>query len=620
MNKQHRKWGVFIPPMGAARQVMHNAVSALAELGEQFTPIDTLSYENSFQQILKPEHADLSFDMYNQSWVCKAIEEEWTHVLVGALSPVNSWTLRILKKLNITRVIWFYEDYRKAAYWREQINDYDLFCAIQKGELEEAAGDRYRYLPTGALPSTARIHPAESRAYDIAFIGIPSTYRIEILEQLVSAGVNVAIAGEGWEKAPQSLQNHVVHSGWIDEPESIQLYGNSRMGLNISQESPWDERGNSVSQISPRLYELAAYGTFPVTEDLPLGDHIYSDLELIRFRSVQELLTGITRLLNEGISYDIYHTNRTAVLSKHLYTNRIKELISWVSETKQNHTPQVNPGKTALFTTCDENYVVFTLVAFESFRRFNPDIPCYLFGIFENRERVEAIGRAMGVEIISIDEENYPFRDCYHIETGKALWPKTCFGYFTAWEHLYEQGIEHALYIDADVFCNKPVDYSFLIEQTRGISGVTSKENVLNSGVLFFNIPYLKQINFTDLAKKYYSSAKICNHDECDTYCHELGDQELLALIIKEENLLYSELDNIYNYFLLYPYERCLLKNKRIIEDENEVVLLHIMLKPWLPEASQVTTYPLLQYAYQEWQQFVTSILPKLKEVEEQVQ
>lgn len=332
MNNQHRRWGVFIPPQGAARQVMQRAVQSLNEIGELFSQIDTLSYETTYQDILKSEHRDLSFDMYNQSWVCKAIEEEWTHILVGALSPISSWTLRILKKLNITRVIWFYEDYRKATYWREQLEDYDLFCAVQKGEIQHAAGDHFRFLPTASLPCTNRIHPAEDRAYDIAFIGIPSPYRIEILKQLVSAGVKVAIAGEGWESAPQSLQHHVVHSGWIDESHSIQLYENSRMGLNISQESPWDEAGNSVSQISPRLYELAAYGTFPVTENLPLGEHIYNDLDLIRFNTVQDLLTEVTQILNEGVSYDLYHSNRTAVLSKHLYTNRMKELVSWVSE------------------------------------------------------------------------------------------------------------------------------------------------------------------------------------------------------------------------------------------------------------------------------------------------
>ncbi len=328
MGQKLRKWGVVIPPTGAAREVMLSVVRTMDKMGEVYSLIDSLAYQEAFEAMMAENSKDMALDFWNQYWVCKALQEEWTHTLVGALAPVTVQTIRLWKKIGVISVHWFYEDYRQIEYWKIQATEYDLFCAVQKEPLRELVGTGFRFLPTATEGgSSLPFADFDHRKYDLMFIGIPSEYRIKILEMLSAHGVKIAIAGPYWNRVP-TLYQYVVIDGWVDQVTTEKLYSASRLGLNISQSDPELER--SVHQVSPRIYDLAGYGTLPITEDLPLGDDLYKELKLIRFSDCDELLQKVREVLDNGISSEIYLHNREAIQKGHLYKQRVEQIISWV--------------------------------------------------------------------------------------------------------------------------------------------------------------------------------------------------------------------------------------------------------------------------------------------------
>jgi hypothetical protein len=57
---------------------------------------------------------------------------------------------------------------------------------------------------------------ASKRPCDVAFVGIPSAYRISALERLAANGFSLAIAGSGWKSYHGALDPHIVRREWTD--------------------------------------------------------------------------------------------------------------------------------------------------------------------------------------------------------------------------------------------------------------------------------------------------------------------------------------------------------------------------------------------------------------------
>lgn len=325
-----RKWGLFVPPSGAAREVMISVARTMELMGEQIVIIDCAAYQQGIEAMMTPESKDMALDIWNQNWVCKALEEQWTHILVGALSPVMTRTLKLWKMINIKLVHWFYEDFRKVDYWKNQAPFYDLYCCVQKEPLSSEIAQSYRFLPT----AVETIHyvpllPAEKKRFTISFVGIPTPYRISVIKALTDAGIPVALAGPNWKHEP-TLAEFVVLDGWANDATARELYNLSLMGLNISQEDPAQER--EFHQVSPRLYDMAANGTIPVTERLPLGDHILSHLTAEQFDTVDELISIIKRIQSTPFQRDVLERNREIIAGGHTYQKRIEQIIQWLEE------------------------------------------------------------------------------------------------------------------------------------------------------------------------------------------------------------------------------------------------------------------------------------------------
>jgi len=327
-----QRWFIVIPPSGAAREVILQALRAFNSIPfietKQF---DCLHYLNAFTGLIKePEH-NLVTDLLNQSLVISCIDFDATHCLTGALSPVTAFSLKLLRKKGIKTIHWFYEDYLRALYWKNIISQYDYFCAIQNGPFPDICSQNstvYHFLPTAHGGSDFCIIDAE-RPYDVAFVGIPSAYRISVLEALYKKGFKLAVGGTGWNNYSGPLSGSIVQNTTINHDQFMKLLQKSKIGINLSIENP--ENRIDV-HISPRVYDILAAGCILVSENVPLLFDFLPNCHFHVFSNIEHLSNLMSSLIeNHREEYKYSESNRKTIFKEHLYANRIKELIHLVS-------------------------------------------------------------------------------------------------------------------------------------------------------------------------------------------------------------------------------------------------------------------------------------------------
>lgn len=321
---------LVLPPEGAARNVASKTADAFQKkLGpDLFKCFDSLTYYQAFSKLLREPDENLTIDLLNQSLIITCLDFGANHLITGALSPVTLFTLNLLRKQKITTTHWFYEDFRRALYWKEIISGYDHFCTIQKGNFPEIckkSSTSYHFLPTATAFSHDKIVHSQQDLYDIAFIGIPSSYRVSVLEKLYSSGFSLAIAGSGWNFYRGPLENVILSAGWTNDSQIQTILSQAKIGINLSVENPI---GREDVHISPRVFDIMACGATLLTEDVPL---IYDSLPECSFHTFTDsddlCLKAKSILLMTEIEKTTSDKNRTQILNNHTFANRIDELM-----------------------------------------------------------------------------------------------------------------------------------------------------------------------------------------------------------------------------------------------------------------------------------------------------
>lgn len=329
-----QRWFLALPPDGAARSVGTHVINAFKErLGAAACKtFDILAFRESYQKALKQPTNDMVVDLLNQSLAVSCFDFQTTHFLSLALCPITLFTLLLLRKHGITTIHWFYEDHRRAVYWKDVVAGYSHFCTIQRGPLPEAcvkAGAAYHFLPTAtAFPgATPLSHP---RKYAIAFIGVPSRYRIAVLERLAQEGFSLAIAGSGWRRYAGILQKMIVNNRWTSDEESFRILSQAIIGINLSLDEP-DDR--TEVHISPRVYDILAAGALLVSEEVPLLAESLPGCSYHAFNTVDEACSVIKMLLSSYNSFtaDSEHGRQT-VLREHTYAKRVEEILKFTEK------------------------------------------------------------------------------------------------------------------------------------------------------------------------------------------------------------------------------------------------------------------------------------------------
>jgi hypothetical protein len=327
------RWFIVIPPSGAARFVAQHTSNIFSEkLGKNRVKVfDSLVYEKSFKSMLMKNDENLVIDLINQSMIISCLDFEATHFFSGALSPVSLFSLNLLRKHHVKTIHWFYEDYNRVTYWNAVFPGYDVFLTIQIGPFPEISIQKQRawhLLPTAASLAPVKTLSDEKRVFDIVFIGIPSAYRIKVLELIVESGFKCAIAGLGWDSYQGSLKQSIISGKWIDENQSALLLSSAKIGLNLSVDDP---AGKSDVHLSPRVFDTLMSGALLLTEETPLNREIMVGCSFETFSSPEHVRSAIDSILSNFKEYnDKRLENIQTVKSHHMYRNRVDQIITLV--------------------------------------------------------------------------------------------------------------------------------------------------------------------------------------------------------------------------------------------------------------------------------------------------
>jgi hypothetical protein len=328
------RWFVALSPQGGARAVGEQAIEALSRLSspEAVKVFDCKTYLKVFSSLLANPEESMVVDLLNHALIVQCLDFRATHLLVLSLCPVTLFTLKLLKNQRVATIHWFYEDFRLAVYWKDVIAGYDYFFAIQKGPIVRACASnnvRYGFLPTAAnsdalfdLPVIGRKSPV-----DVSFIGIPSLYRIRVLEFLAASGLKLAIAGEGWKQYQGPLDGSIINGAWTDVSQWEKILSDATVGLNLSLSDPEIDRENT--QVSPRVFDILRAGRVLVTEDVPLIHETLKQCTFYTFsneRQAFDVITSVISQMENEIAKAL--ANREIIRVQHMYENRVGEILA----------------------------------------------------------------------------------------------------------------------------------------------------------------------------------------------------------------------------------------------------------------------------------------------------
>jgi len=343
-----QKWLITIPPEGAARDLALAGAEALQEqAGIDLQVFDFRDFSFGYAKLLRSDDPDLVADMVAQSLLTKVMDVQAKVVVVSALCTVSAYFLQIFRKHKITTVHWFFEDYRRATYWDSVVQEYDYFFAMQKGALEAAVRQRTRFhfLPAAAemTADECQVQPQEwdTRSWDVCFVGLPSMYRILMLNRLAAAGYKLCVAGSGWnDLTPEAeaevhpaLREAVLSQSEVSRERHMSILRQSRIGLNLSVDIPQGDR--SVPQISPRAYDIAGCGTVLLTEKLGMTGVALSGLMYEEFEDENEMLAEVQKLLQFPPSLQDLQSNQLTVAEQHRVAHRMETLIDVIQAGRQ---------------------------------------------------------------------------------------------------------------------------------------------------------------------------------------------------------------------------------------------------------------------------------------------
>jgi hypothetical protein len=322
-------WMIVIPPAGAARAVGHHIAHAFASLGLAHETFDMGTTLRAMRGLLRLPDEQMATDLANQHLIVRTLDRPCTHLLVLALAPVTLFTLTLLRKHGVRTLHWFYEDFRRARYWRDVLDGYDCFAAVQRAPLEQACRERgVRFALVNTAAALAGARPSGTPRYDIAFVGIPSAYRVAMLTHLARNGFRLAIGGHGWKHYAGPLRRFVLYDDWMADEVVRGLLQAARIGVNLSVNSP--REGEGYAQLSPRAFDILAAGALLLTEDVPLTHEALTGCAYATFADEHQMLTEARRLCD---SFESLYPRRTAnqrvVREKHTYLQRVRTLVEF---------------------------------------------------------------------------------------------------------------------------------------------------------------------------------------------------------------------------------------------------------------------------------------------------
>lgn len=339
---------VVLPMYGGSLPVGRFCASALAELGHNVEVFEAPDFHPSYQALDRlrvtsdrQQYLENSFLQVVSNAVLAKVETFEPHLVLSmAQAPLTHQALKRLRRDGVATAMWFVEDYRLFTYWQSFAPFYDFFAVIQKdpffAELEKVGQKNVLYLPLAAHPpfhTPMELSSAEKAKYgaDISFMGAGYPNRRLAFRRLARPGFK--IWGSDWD-GDHVLESYVQLGGRrVTSEECVKIFNATKINLNLHSSVHVDKLVSNGDFVNPRTFELAACGAFQLVDQRSLLSEAFSDDELVRFSSIEELEDKINHYLtNDDERRAIAGRARARALAEHTYAARMISLLSFVEQ------------------------------------------------------------------------------------------------------------------------------------------------------------------------------------------------------------------------------------------------------------------------------------------------
>jgi len=153
--------------------------------------------------------------------------------------------------------------------------------------------------------------------------------RERVLGELVKKGFKLEIFGENeWKKAKQVIAAYAGKAVYGDE--MLYEYRKSKIGLNIHQDYSISKTKKLGANM--RTFEIPASGCFQIVDYRDNIDELFEiGKEIVCFRDTKDLIDKMEYYLENGDEREkIAEAGRRRVLRDHLYTERMREMLSMI--------------------------------------------------------------------------------------------------------------------------------------------------------------------------------------------------------------------------------------------------------------------------------------------------
>ena len=174
----------------------------------------------------------------------------------------------------------------------------------------EAAGARILYLPIGANPQVYK--PLETpHDIDVSFVGQCYGQRVEIIDELMNRGIEVATFGKGWP------------SGEIPLEETIRVYSRSRINLGFATVADSHE---SFSLKERDLDVPMSGGLYFTQYHRELGDVYEIGREIVCYHSPEDLAEKIKFYLSHpDKAEEVRLAGHRRAINEHTWSRRCRQ-------------------------------------------------------------------------------------------------------------------------------------------------------------------------------------------------------------------------------------------------------------------------------------------------------
>jgi hypothetical protein len=189
---------------------------------------------------------------------------------------------------------------------------------------------RHAYHPSFHFPRAGTIDP-EIPDHDVVFIGTGFRERVALLEQANLDGIDLGLYGAWPLNAPDSSLTPYVRGGIIPNDRAAEFYRRSRITLNLFRQSIGFGKNapllDGAESLGPRAYELAACGTFFVSERRPEVEETFGDL-VPTFEGPEELESVIRRWIADAPGRARISAALPGAVSGHSWVDRAKQVVA----------------------------------------------------------------------------------------------------------------------------------------------------------------------------------------------------------------------------------------------------------------------------------------------------